>query len=127
MSRDARLALALQLESAVWDALVAGDASVDEAALAEHFLGVYPTGFSDRAGHVGQLSDGPTVAEYSIVSPVRLDLGADCFLLAYDAHYRRIAGAPVERMYVSSVWQRIDGAWRNVFSQDTPASDTAVP
>jgi hypothetical protein len=27
----------------------------------------------------------------------------------------------VQSMYVSSLWCRRDGAWLNVFSQDTPA------
>ena len=50
----------VQLELEVWRALVTGDQSLDRSMLSEDFLGVYPSGFSDRAGHVDQLASGPT-------------------------------------------------------------------
>ncbi len=43
----------LMLENSVWDALVTGDGQADAALLDDTFLGVYETGFSDKAGHVG--------------------------------------------------------------------------
>lgn len=113
------------LETAVWVALRDGDASADERLLAEDFLGVYPTGFADKSEHSGQLDDGPTVQSFSIDSPVLRVITVNDVLLAYDAGYRR-PGGPPEAMYVSSLWSRRDGVWRNVFSQDTPPGE-AVP
>ncbi|MEL7465744.1 MAG: nuclear transport factor 2 family protein [Pseudomonadota bacterium] len=112
---------ALALERAVWDALVAGDAAADEASLAADFLGVYPSGFAERACHVGQLDDGPSVAAYRI-EDARLDVIAeDAFLIGYRAVFARAKSpAEEEAMYVSSLWRLRDGRWLNTFSQDTP-------
>jgi hypothetical protein len=116
----------VDLEGKVWDALVAGDQDADRTLLAQEFIGVYPTGFADRADHVGQLVDGPTVSEYSIAQPVLIAINDDAALLAYEARFRRTADAERETMYVSSLWCRRDGRWVNTFSQDTPRG-AAVP
>ena len=116
------LRLARALERSVWDALVSGDAAADEAALAEDFLGVYPSGFADRADHAGQLAGGPSITGYAI-SEERLDvIAADAFLLSYRAIFAR-ARTPdeTEEMFVSSLWRLRGGRWVNTFSQDTPA------
>ena len=112
---------ALALERSVWDALVAGDAAADRAALAPDFLGVYPSGFAERACHVGQLDDGPSIARYRI-EDARLDvIAADAFLIAYRAVFARAASPDDEEaMYVSSLWRLRGGRWLNTFSQDTP-------
>ena len=111
----------VDLESQVWDALVAGDAAADEALLTSDFAGVYPTGFADRAEHVGELAAGPTVAAYAINDARLIRVSASAVLLCYRADYRRVSG-PDETMYISSLWIERDGNWRNRFSQDTPAS-----
>ncbi|WP_217901017.1 nuclear transport factor 2 family protein [Rhodococcus sp. 06-1474-1B] len=56
----------INLESRVWDALANGDADADLELLSADFVGVYPTGFANRADHVNQLADGPSIASYSI-------------------------------------------------------------
>ena len=114
----------LALETAVWSALQDGDASADARLLADDFLGVYPTGFADGGDHAGQLDNGPTVEAFRIESPRLKVLTDDHVLLAYDAAYRRPSGVE-ERMYVSSLWSRRNGAWVNVFSQDTPPDEVA--
>jgi hypothetical protein len=116
----------VDLVGKVWDALVAGDQDADRTLLAEEFIGVYPTGLANRADHVGQLVDGPTVSEYSIAQPVLIAINDDAALLAYEARFRRTADAERETMYVSSLWCRRDGRWVNTFSQDTPRG-AAVP
>ncbi|MFK8022314.1 MAG: DUF4440 domain-containing protein [Ilumatobacter sp.] len=116
----------LALEAAVWDALVAGDSTADSEALTDDFLGVYPTGFAGRDDHVGQLDQGPTVVSYQLRDARVRVITPDDALLSYRADYRRTDAAHDETMYVSSLWSRVDGGWRNVFSQDTPAGD-AVP
>lgn len=112
----------LTLEKHVWQALMDGDPSADGALLAEDFLGVYPDGFSDKAGHTGQLEQGPTMAEYMLSEARLLILGPDDVLLAYRADYRRALNPVWEAMYISSIWTRSAGGWRNRFSQDTPAA-----
>jgi hypothetical protein len=120
----------LRLETDVWRALVDGDPHADARLLSEDFLGVYPTGFADRSEHVGQLADGPTVAAFELSEERLLALSDSVVLLSYRAEYRR-PDAPEaiepEAMYVSSLWCRRDGRWVNVFSQDTPSSDTRLP
>ncbi len=111
----------ITLETAVWQALVDGDAQAVAALLLPDFLGVYPSGFSDKAGHVSQLSDGPTVARFALSRARLLPLGPDHVILSYHARFARI-GAGEEEMYVSSLWLRQRGAWRNIFSQDTPVA-----
>ncbi len=106
----------------MWVALRDGDQGLDEQLLADDFLGVYPTGFAAKSDHSGQLGAGPTVESFSIDVPVLKVLTDDDVLLVYDAEYCRPGGRP-ERMYVSSLWCRRDGMWRNVFSQDTPPGD----
>src|SRR5690606_14487082 len=60
----ALLAELIACETAVWQALVSGDAEADRAALAADFLGVYPDGFAGRDAHAAQLSGGPTVTGF---------------------------------------------------------------
>lgn len=117
----------LRHETQVWDALVAGNARADSDLLADDFLGVYPTGFGDKAQHVAQLMNGPTVAEFSIHDVAFRSLSDSVILVAYLASYRRREVASVEEMFVTSIWSKREGRWTNVFSQDTPRSDTAVP
>ena len=113
----------LAAETAVWEALVAGDAAADAAALSDDFLGLFPSGFSDKAGHVSQLADGPTVAGYRLSEARAVAYGNDHALLAYRADYTR-PGAPEESaMYVASLWRRQGEGWINVFSMDTPAAE----
>ncbi|MBT8456178.1 MAG: nuclear transport factor 2 family protein [Alphaproteobacteria bacterium] len=113
----------LAAETAVWEALVSGDAAADAGALDDGFLGVYPDGFSGKGTHVGQLAQGATVKTYAIDDPHVMSLGPDHALLAYRATYRRPGQTADEVMYVSSVWKRNRQGWINVFSQDTPAAD----
>ena len=119
---------ALALERSVWDALVAGDAAADEAALAPDFLGVYPSGFAERACHVEQLDEGPSIAAYRL-EDARLDVIAeDAILIAYRAVFARAASPDeTEEMFVSSLWRLRAGKWVNTFSQDTPLTGAAVP
>jgi hypothetical protein len=115
----------VELESQVWDALIRGDADADRALLTSDFLGVYPSGFADRSDHAGELDDGPTVAEYSIIDARLMRVSATAVLLCYRAECRHLrAGVPGsdEAMYISSLWTEHDGRWSNAFSQDTPAS-----
>lgn len=118
----------IALESSVWEALRRGDSTADNELLAADFLGVYPTGFADRADHVEQLVDGPTVLEFAIHDAQMLEVSTSHVLLAYRAEYRRPGNkeAALEEMYVSSLWSNRDGSWVNVFSQDTPVDPTAT-
>ena len=86
---------------------------------------MYPSGFADRSDHVGQLDDGPTMAEFDLSEERLLALSDGVVLLSYRAEFRRPHlpdGSHPEVMYVSSLWCRRDGRWVNVFSQDTPSS-----
>jgi len=123
----ALLAELVACETRVWQALVAGDAGADRAALAPGFLGVYPDGFSGREAHVAQLLRGPTVARFTLSEAQAMPLGEAHGLLAYRADYRRTGRMVDEAMYVSSVWRRAGAGWVNVFSQDTPATALTVP
>ena len=112
----------LALEQQVWQALVDGDGAADGRMLSDDFLGVYPTGFADRAAHVGQLADGPTVESFAIHDATVMTLTDDLVLLAYRAVYRRAAATADDEMYISSLWVHRAGQWVNVFSQDTPSA-----
>ena len=110
----------IALETGVWQALIVGDKAADIAALAPSFLGVYPSGFSDRAGHASQLDDGPSVAEFELSQGRVQVYTADLAMLSYRAEFRRVGSESGEAMFVSSLWQRGPEGWRNLFSQDTP-------
>ena len=94
----------LALEKMVWEALVSGDAAIDGMLLDDQFLGVYETGFSDKAGHVGQLATGPTVARYSISEARLITPHTGLAMLCYRADYLRTGRKDAEAMYVSSLW-----------------------
>ena len=112
----------LTLEKRVWHALMTGDAETDEEMLSPDFLGVYPSGFSDRDGHAGQLETGPTVSDYALSDARLLPIGPHHVMLIYAATYTRPGQALPEKMYVSSLWERQGHSWHNIFSQDTPAT-----
>ena len=117
------LAYFLSLERQVWEALRSGDADTDRALLSDRFLGVYPCGLSDRAGHAEQLDLGPSIASYQLTEARVVEVSQCAYLLVYRADYRRITPAGVsdeQAMWVSSLWCHQQDDWRCVFSQDTP-------
>jgi hypothetical protein len=117
----------LDLETAVWQALVDGNGEADARLLADDFVGVYPTGFSGRDDHIAQLVAGPTVRWFELSEARVLVVSDTALLLSYRAVYERVGdGAPRESMYVSSLWRRRGDSWLNVFSQDTPDTGIAV-
>lgn len=111
----------LDLETRVWEALVNGDGAADGDLLSEDFLGVYPTGFSDRDGHVDQLSGGPTMSAFGLDQAQLTLVAADTVMLSYRARYRQPGRESAQTMYISSLWAQREGRWLNTFSQDTPA------
>ena len=111
----------IRLETQVWRALADGDADADGRMLSDDFLGVYPTGFEDRKSHVEQLIDGPTVESFALHDARMLAVSESAVILSYRAEFERPTSTVVSEVYVSSLWCRRDGAWLNVFSQDTPA------
>jgi hypothetical protein len=120
------LSFFVDLERRVWAALVDGDADADRAALADSFVGVYPTGFAGADDHAGQLVDGPTVDWFELADARTLEIAEGHVMLVYRASYRRVRSATIEVMYVSSLWSLVDGRWLNVFSQDTPIGGSLV-
>ena len=116
------LAEIIALETKVWDALVAGDAEADGNMLTEDFLGVYPSGYSAKAGHCEQLADGPTMESYDLSQTRLRIISPDAVLLSYRAQYRPVGGREVDVMYISSLWERDAEGWLNSFSQDTPTA-----
>lgn len=113
-------------ETAVWQALVDGDATADAELLAPEFVGVTPTGVAGRDAHAGALTDGPTVVRFEITEPRLLTVSDDAVLLIYRAVYEPVGpDASSGSMWVSSLWCRRGDRWVNVFSQDTP--DTGIP
>lgn len=123
---SADLGVFVDLERGVWNALVSGDAAADRAALADGFVGVYPTGFAGADDHAGQLAAGPTVASYQLHEARMLSVADGHVMLSYRAVYRRPGADEAEEMYVSSLWSRSENRWVNVFSQDTPVGDSVV-
>jgi len=117
------LAEILDLEKQVWQALVEGDGAADRALLSADFLGVYPTGFSNRDEHVGQFADAPTMARYELSETRLRVLTPDIVLLSYRADYLRPGAEVCEAMLISSLWERRHDVWVNSFSQDTPLED----
>jgi hypothetical protein len=76
---------------------------------------------------VRSLPKGPSVAAYAITEEHLRPLGPDHMLYAYRACYRRPGAEASEEMLVSSIWERRDTGWINIFSQDTPLTGTGVP
>lgn len=124
---DFLLATLLDMERQVWEALRKGDAAADAKLLTADFLGVYPSGFADRADHAEQLEAGPSVERYALSDARCLTVGEGHAMLCYKAIYLRPGTTEEEEMYVSSLWQREAAGWRNIFSQDTPVSDAQLP
>ena len=110
-------------ETAVWEALVSGDKDADAAALQDGFLGVYSDGFATKSDHVRQLDDGPTVQSFTLSDCRVMPLGHDHAVFSYRAEFVRTGKDQTEAMYISSIWQRTEDGWINVFSQDTIATD----
>jgi len=117
-----RLAEFLALETKVWEALAAGDAEADGRMLTEDFLGVYPSGFSDKTGHCAQLQDGPVMAGYRLSDAQLRVLSPEAVLLSYRASYQPAGSGDWKEMLISSLWEKGENGWLNSFSQDTPTA-----
>lgn len=111
----------LALEEKVWEALAAGDPAADGRMLTGDFLGVYTSGFSDKSGHMSQLEDGPSMADYQLSAAQLRVISADAVLLSYRADYLPAGKSGWEAMFISSLWEKTPDGWLNSFSQDTPA------
>lgn len=85
---------------------------------------MYPTGFANRADHAVQLADGPTIASYSITEAKLIEVSTDAAMLRDRAIYQRPHRSVGESMFISSLWLRKDGRWRNAFSHHPPAPDS---
>ncbi|MBY6137957.1 nuclear transport factor 2 family protein [Leisingera daeponensis] len=118
-----QLAEILALETKVWEALAAGDPVADGRLLTEDFLGVYPSGFSDKSGHCDQLKDGPVMRAYRLSNAQLRVITAEAVLLSYRASYLAAGGSEWSTMLISSLWEQDAGSWRNSFSQDTPENE----
>jgi hypothetical protein len=116
----------LALETAVWQALVDGDADADRDLLADDFVGLYPTGYATREEHVAAIVDRPSVRRFDLTEVRMLAVSDGAALLLYRAAYERVGGREPEAMYVSSLWCRRGDRWLNMFSQDTPDTGLAV-
>lgn len=112
----------INLESRVWDALANGDSDADLELLSAEFVGVYPSGFANRADHANQLADGPSIASYSISEARLIEVSTDAAILCYRADYLRPHRRVGEAMFISSLWLQRDGRWQNKFSQDSPVN-----
>jgi len=111
----------VDLEQAVWQALIDGDANADARLLSDDFLGVYPSGFASLDDHVSMLDDGPIVASYDL-SDARLTMVSEtAALLSYQADFVRPGDPSTIVWYISSLWCNRDDRWVNTFSQDTAA------
>lgn len=114
------LPLLLSLEEGVWQAFVAGDPDADAALLDDGFVGVYASGFSNKAEHVAPLRAGPAAVRYALDQARLVWAEPGAGLLSYRAQWLRPGAERSETMYISSLWLHRDGQWRNLFSQDTP-------
>jgi hypothetical protein len=112
----------IKLERAVWQALKDGDATADARLLSDDFRGVYRTGMAAKSDHLAQLQRGPSVAWYELSNPEMMVLGEGLVALSYFAHWARAplqSATEPESMVITSIWRLQQGAWKNVFSQDT--------
>jgi hypothetical protein len=99
----------------------------DHALLSEDFLGVYPDGFAGRAAHSGQLAgraDGCVLPDRGGASA---PLGPTTSFMPIARAIVRPGAETPEDMLVTSIWERREGGWVNIFSQDTPLTGEAVP
>jgi hypothetical protein len=116
-----------RLETAMWNSLVEGDGLAADRLLSADYLGVYTTGFSDRAEYIAALANGPIVASFKI-SKSRIFVVCDTAVLySYRADFKSRRDLPTEAMYISSLWCKREGRWVNVFSQDTPGETSSPP
>jgi hypothetical protein len=119
---DEDLGFFVALERQVWDALRRGDGKADGRLLADSYLGVYESGFAAKAEHVAQVSSGPAVTEFELLTPRLMRLSPVLALLAYEARWRGRNGRS-RAAYITSIWERGGEGWRNIFSQDTERID----
>jgi hypothetical protein len=116
-----------RLETAMWTSLVEGDGSAADRLLSSDYLGVYTTGFSDRADYIAALANGPIAASFEI-SKSRIFVVSDTAVMySYRAHFKSRQDGPTEVMYISSLWCNRSDGWVNVFSQDTPGESSSRP
>ena len=107
------------IERQVWEALKAADVEADASLLADDFLGVYDSGYGTKADHLTQIRNGPTVAHYEIDAAHLVHVSPSLAVLSYRAIWRHVQEQGKRVYYITSIWERRDNRWLNIFSQDT--------
>ena len=113
------------LESQIWDSLVRGDKISESQLIADDFLGVYETGYSNKAEYLSQLDRGPSIHRFIIFNPRLLAINSTNVALTYQVDFMALKNndpEPKQTMYVTSIWSLRSENWVNIFSQDTLAS-----
>jgi len=109
----------INLEKKIWEAFINGNYEQDLRYLDNNFLGVYSSGYSNRTEHAEPLKKSPIAIKYEMSDIKLLHLADNCYLLAYYVEWVRKSNNQTEKMYVSSIWQKVENQWKNTFSQDS--------
>jgi hypothetical protein len=115
------------LETAMWTSLVEGDGPAADQLLSSDYLGVYTTGFADRADYIAALANGPITASFEISESRIFAVSDTAVMYSYRADFKSRQDGPTEVMYISSLWCKRGDRWVNVFSQDTPGETSPPP
>jgi hypothetical protein len=89
--------------------------------LTDDAIAVVPAGIFTRDQIVGAMGQG-TFQSSAIDDERAVPLGTDAGMVTYVATFGE--GGEARRAFVTTVYRRLDGAWRGVFYQQTPLART---
>ena len=116
IAADTRTEL-IELEHAMWRAETRYDPVFQERRFADDFVEFGRSGQVYLRAQI--IVDGGTPIDARLENVQLRELAADTVLITYDSVVRR-AAETFEYGRRSSIWARIDGAWRMRFHQGTP-------
>jgi len=112
----------LEIERALWDANVAGDADFYDRMLRDDAVAVSPWGTLDKASAVALVRENRNpYTGYRLSDPVTVPLGEGAALITYTAEVDGInEGRPfTHTVYATSAYVREGQSWRSAFHQQS--------
>ena len=111
----------LNLKDQALEATKRADADFYNGYLDDNAIAIVPFGIFDKKAIVQQMGSANSKFKSSRIDDTKaIVLTPECGIVTYKATYKKEDGKSTFEVFVTTVYAKIDGAWKGVFYQQTP-------